>query len=65
MHESAENELKENNDSFDYLFDVIISWIFSQNVNVNKAATPPAKWITHGYFANQIYQIGNCEVGTH
>ena len=24
-------------------------------MNVTQAATPPAKWITHGYFANQIY----------
>ena len=28
---------------------------------VSQAATPPAKWITHGYLANQIYWIANCE----
>ena len=27
-YESAENELKENNNSFGYLFDVNSSWIF-------------------------------------
>ena len=36
MYESAENELKENNKGFCYLFDVKISWIFFQNMNVIK-----------------------------
>ena len=24
-------------------------------MNITQAAIPPAKWITHGYFANQIH----------
>ena len=28
VYESAENELKENNNGFGYLFDLKISWIF-------------------------------------
>ena len=56
VHESAKNELKEDNNGFGYLFDVIINWIFYKNMNVTEAATPPAKWSTHGYFANQIYR---------
>ena len=36
MYESAENGLKENNNVFSYLFDVKFSWIFSQNMNVDK-----------------------------
>ena len=56
MYESAKNELKENNKvRTGYLFDVNISRVFFQNMNVTQAATPPVKWITHGYFANQIY----------
>ena len=31
-------------------------------MNVTQAATPPAKWITHSYLANQIYWIANCEL---
>ena len=31
------------------------SKVFFQNMNVTQAATPPAKWTTHGYIANQIY----------
>ena len=60
MYESAKNELKENNNGFGYLFDVNISWIFFKTCDT-QAATPPAKWITHGYLANQIYWIANCE----
>ena len=26
-------------------------------MNVTQAATPPAKWITQDYFANQIYKL--------
>ena len=51
VYESAKNELKENNNGLGYLFDVDISWIFFKT----QAATPPAKWITRGYFANHIY----------
>ena len=36
-----------------------------KNMNVMQAASPHAKWITNSYFANQIYQIANCEVGIH
>ena len=55
MYESAKNEVKDNNKVLVILFDVNISRVFFQNMNVTQAATPPAKWISHGYFAHQIY----------
>ena len=52
MYESAKNELKENNKVLViYLMLTLYSRVFFQNMNVTQAATPPAKWITHGYFA--------------
>ena len=55
MHESAKNELKENNKVLVIYLMLALAGYFFQNMNVTQAATPPAKWITHGYFANQIY----------
>ena len=49
MHVSAKNELIENNKV------LVIYLMLALAMNVTQAATPPAKWITHGYFANQIY----------
>ena len=57
MYESAENELKENINGFGYSFDVNISWIIFSKHEPKQAATPPAKWITHDYFANQILPV--------
>ena len=59
MYESAKNELKENNKvtGSGYLFDVNISRVFFQNMNVTQAATPPAKWITHGYFVIELQTV--------
>ena len=36
-----QNELKENNNDFGYLFDVKISWIFFSKHERKQAATPP------------------------
>ena len=41
VNESVENELKENNNGFGYLFDVKICWIFFQKHAHKQAATPP------------------------
>ena len=63
MYESAENELKENNNGFGYLFDVKISWIFFQNMNVNKLpplllnGLPTVTLLTRGQFHKTIYDI--------
>ena len=34
-----------------------ISRVFFQNMNVTQAATPPAKWITHGYFVIELQTV--------
>ena len=34
-----------------------ISRVFFQNMNVTHAATPPAKWITHGYFVIELQTV--------
>ena len=54
MYESAKNELKENNKVLVIYLMLTLAGYFFQNMNVTQAATPPAKWITHGYFANKI-----------
>ena len=52
MYEPAENELKEHNNSFGYLFDMrIIAGYFTKHER-KQAATPPAKWITHSYLSD-------------
>ena len=49
------NELKEKNKVLVIYLMLTLAGYFSKNLNVTQAATPPAKWITHGSFANQIY----------
>ena len=54
MHESAKNELKENNKVLVVCLMLTLAGYFFQNMNVTQAATPPAKWITHGYFTVKL-----------
>ena len=55
MYESAKNELKENNKVLVIYLMLTLAGYFFKKMNVTQAATPPAKWITHDYFANQMY----------
>ena len=57
MYESAKNELKENNKVLVIYLMLTLAGYFFQNMNVTQAATPPAKWITHGYFVIELQTV--------
>ena len=52
MYESAKNELKENNKVL-----VIYLMLTLAGYFVTQAATPPAKWITLGYFVIELQTV--------
>ena len=57
MYESAKNELKENKQVLVIYLMLTLAGYFFQNMNVTQAATPPAKWITHGYFVIELQTV--------
>ena len=36
---------------------ITLAGYFFLNMNVTQAATPPAKWITHGYFVIELQTV--------
>ena len=55
MYESAKNVLKENNKVLVIYLMLTLAGYFFQNVT--QAATPPSKWITHGYFIIELQTV--------
>ena len=51
------NELKENNKVLVIYLMLTLAGYFFQNMSVTQAATPPAKWITHGYFVIELQTV--------
>ena len=57
MYESAKNELEENNKVLVIYLMLTLAGFFFQNMKVTPAATPPAKWNTHGYFVIELQTV--------
>ena len=57
MYEPAKNELKENKKVLVIYLMLTLAGYFFQSMNVTQAATPPAKWITHGYFVIELQTV--------